>query len=82
MACLTSQTPHLVQVSALKGARSELEQATQQKVAALVALSDAQMTAGRADDHAERAQRQSEGLKAQLEEVHKPWQTLAPLSYP
>ena len=60
--------PHW-QGKALRGARSELEQATQQKVAALMQLSDAQMSGGRAEDRADRASRQAEALRAQLEQV-------------
>ena len=58
-----------VQGKALKNARSELEQATQQKVAALLQLSDAQMSGGRAEDRAERAGRLVDSLRAQLEQV-------------
>lgn len=57
------------QAAALKGARSELEQATQQKVGALMKLSVAQMSAGRAEDRADRSQQQADALKAQLEQV-------------
>ena len=60
------------QGKALKSARSELEQATQQKVAALLQLSDAQMSGGRAEDRAERAGRLVDTLRAQLDQVTSP----------
>jgi len=69
--CLLMAKFHCVrtQGKALKSARSELEQATQQKVGALLQLSDAQMAGGRAEDRAERAGRLVDGLRAQLDQV-------------
>lgn len=58
-----------LQTAALRGARSELEQATQQKVGALMKLSAAQMSGGRAEDRAHRTQQLADALGAQLDQV-------------
>lgn len=58
-----------VQTAAVNGAREALESAAQQKVAALVSLSDAQAAQGRAEERLEAARRRADALAARLEQA-------------